>query len=578
MSVAVDRPAAAVAGTDVRGNDDRWELALPSVLILVGAIIPALLVLATGVASLPRNDDWSYRSIAMDLFQTGQLRFDGASQSFAVGQILLTVPILAALGGDARAFWLVGTIASIVVVAVGYALARPLVGRQNAALIVLTLVIVPGYLAYSSSFMTDLPALAGQLLCLLIGSRAIAAPRVRMGWALVAIAVGIIAFSVRQFAIAAPAAIVVAAIWVEPRRGVLLAIAMAVGAAVLTLLTASIAGQVGSTPILPAGGWRVGSAILSLALLMLPVSAVSLWRRRDSGSRRTMLFGVAVLASAILVAATAGSLPWTLGNLFSAAGSPADGYLIGGRPDILSPGAWAFVQLLAMISVVPLGDAVARTAIDLWRRHEVELRNRDASAAHFVVLVAFVAFALGGLLVYALGFVTVDRYLWPVVIPLGILLLLPGKQTRDAESVAQSRGQRVGLAVVLSVWGGVAVLFLLNSMAFDRGRWDAGEALASLGSDRSQIDAGYEWLGTYAPGPARVSDRQVRPEDSLSWYANIWPEFQRCAFVAGKPLAVAGFEQIDGRDDGYTQYLIFGTRVPLYLYRSTESSCKVAAP
>ena len=59
--------------------------ALLAFLIVIGAIVPAVLALATGLAEIPRNDDWSYRWIARHVFETGDVRLDGASQSFAVG-------------------------------------------------------------------------------------------------------------------------------------------------------------------------------------------------------------------------------------------------------------------------------------------------------------------------------------------------------------------------------------------------------------------------------------------------------------------------------------------------------------
>ncbi len=155
-------------------------------------------------AALPRNDDWSYRAITWSVLESGNLELDGASQSIAIGQVLPTIIVLLLSGGSDLSFWFVGLAASIVVVVAGYKLARQSLPETDAAFVVLTLLIVPGYLAYSSSFMTDVPALAGQLVCLWLGILALRSSRFNIPVGAAAIAFGLIAFSVRQFALADP--------------------------------------------------------------------------------------------------------------------------------------------------------------------------------------------------------------------------------------------------------------------------------------------------------------------------------------------------------------------------------------
>src|SRR6188768_4590380 len=72
----------------------RQDLWLIVGLLLVGVILPVVVGAMAGSLEIPRNDDWSYRRISLDLARTGRLELDGASQAMIVGQILLAQPFL----------------------------------------------------------------------------------------------------------------------------------------------------------------------------------------------------------------------------------------------------------------------------------------------------------------------------------------------------------------------------------------------------------------------------------------------------------------------------------------------------
>lgn len=557
------------------------QFVFPAGLLLIGAIGPALIAVATGVHELPRNDDWSYRFIADSWFRTGDLRLDEASQSFALGQILLTMPLLWMTGGGHSAFFVFGLLASIAAASAAFLLARVALSRTDAAIAVTSLLAAPGYLAYSHSYMTDVPAVAGQLMCLYLGVRALRAPRIHLGWAAAAIVVGVISYSIRQFALAAPIAVCIAALVVAPsKRSIALAAATAIGLISVTAMNAAVAGQVGAVPVLPDGLSRAASVVLSLSLFLLPVTLIALYRLRTAGSWMTVGAGLSALALVTLASWLSGAAPRTLGNLFSPSGAPASEYLVGGRPEILSLPAWIFVQVVALLATALLVDALARVI------HSAARSSREPGSVippGLLLVGAFATVATGGLLVYSFAYVAFDRYLWPVIVPIGMVLLWPPLASPRRPTVS-SRAPTVTTmsaapAFAVSILGVLlilAVLYGLNSYAFDRARWAGGWRLVEAGYLPRQVDAGYEWIGTFAPDRARVYDRQVRPPLGFTWYGNIWPEYERCAIVAGTDAPRDGYQRLDVGLEGYRQFLIAGPHVPLLAFASIDPECRPA--
>jgi hypothetical protein len=562
----------------IRATEFRLRNAVtPILLVLVGAVVPAAIALVVGLGDVPRNDDWSYRWIARHLFEWGEMRLDGASQSFAIGQILATLPILALSGGDEIAFWFVGLIFSVIALIAAYDLARSFVASFDAALIVLALLVAPGYLAYSSSYMTDVPALALTLASLACGVRAIRAGAIDLRWAIAAIAIGILGFSIRQFAVAAPVAVIVGLLLVDRRRAGLLGVCTLGLIAGVALFQRTLEGQVGATPVLPGGLWRAAALLPSTALFLLPISVRAIWIRRDVGGRIPRSFGTLAVSGVLLLMVLAGQVSITLGNLLSPWGVPAWGNLVGGRPAILDGTAWLALQVVALFSTLLLVDAGTRAVISRLR-----LAGGSSVTGHpIAVLLAFLGITTAGLVAYSMLFAFFDRYLWPLVVPLGILLLAPAAQTspsspESSRSGAQAVSRAMPIALTAAI-GLLAVVYALNSYSFDIGRWRAGERLVALGVSPQNVDAGYEWVGTYAPGPVHINDHQIRPPHPLAWYGNVWPNLERCAIVAGTPLDLEEFELLEAERQAYRQFLVVGPEVPLYLYRSTSDPCRGSA-
>ena len=135
-----------------------------------------------------------------------------------IGQVFWTAPFVEVLG---KGQWVPGTavaVASAIGLACAYALARSLLPRAWAAGCVLLTLAVPGILLNTSSFMTDVTAFSAEVACLLFGAAALHRSG-RGRWALVAAAVvtGCFGFSIREFDLAAPVAVLIV-LAVQDRR------------------------------------------------------------------------------------------------------------------------------------------------------------------------------------------------------------------------------------------------------------------------------------------------------------------------------------------------------------------------
>src|SRR5215204_5662973 len=136
-----------------------YEILVIAGLVILGVVIPLIVSVVAGSLEIPRNDDWSYRRISLGLATTGRLALDGASQTMIIGQIFLAQPFLWLSRLEPWGFTVAGALFATGAIASTYALARQLLPGRLAIVPVLLLLIFPGYLAYATSFMSDVPAL-----------------------------------------------------------------------------------------------------------------------------------------------------------------------------------------------------------------------------------------------------------------------------------------------------------------------------------------------------------------------------------------------------------------------------------
>ena len=543
------------------GRRDMFALAI---VCLVGVGIPLFLSAAAGTISIPHNDDWVYMRAAESLFRTGSIDMPGHTAA-AIGQLVMVQPLLWLSGGNPWAFTAFGLVMALIGVASTYLLARRFVGTGSAVMVVLLVLAFPGFARETASFMTDVPAYALAMLCLLLGTRWLQGDGGRV--TLVAsLAAGLLAVSIREFAIAAPVAILVAA-WARNRADERFWLAgvtgmLAVGVACIVVIAASLPGR--AAPAIPDLGKfaLIGPAFATLAAVLLPAAALAMGRRMATLSPGRVILG----AGLVLFLVVPPNGPF-VGNVWTPNGLAGNDLLMGTRSPVIGEHAWALSGQLALFAAI----LVAALALRWGQRHLARVssasmgmtyamrivRSREAPLVLFLVV-----YAAELIVLTPLGYL-IDRYLYPMV-PVAAILLLQGlaQPARLGRSHAFAHAAFAWLAAS-------AFVIAANSFAYDSARYRAGEAAVAMGYDARTVDVGYEWVGYHASGVSNSGADTY----GLTAYDDVLLSSYPCAVLSNSPLDGGAFRLIREDRSAYLQYLFIGTPEPLYFYGALSAGC-----
>jgi hypothetical protein len=562
-------------------------------LIAVGVVLPVAVGLASGSLDIARNDDWTYRRLAVDLFTSGRLELDG-SLAAVVGQLLFAQPFLLASGGQTWGLSIAGIVFASVAVLAGYLLVRRVLPRGPAVFAILLLPLFPGYLPYATSFMTDVPALAADFVCLGLGSVAIQGGVIRWRWLVVSLIVGGFGFSVREFALAAPASVIALAVLMQPRR-----LAPWIGAIALTVACVAIfrwrsllVGQIDvvSREITDETINRVRLVVSSIAFVILPatvITAARWWRRwHPFDVVIGLVIALALQSDRLFELVSTRTMPqFLLDNLMTQWGTPGPYVLAGGRPPLFADDVWSALNGLAFVATFVLLGAGTGIVGALLRAGPIRRTIGGLrSGSPLALLMMFASSTALGLVLYGLVGTMIDRYVWPIIPPIAALLLAARPPSKRAERFVgpdapgevppTARGSRplvatFGAGACAGVLAVMSLMFLLNSAAFDGARWRAGESLVRAGVPADSIDAGFEWVGYHASGFANYA----HPVRALTWWAALWPSFHMCGLVSSQPQNVPGGKLVSIDVEAYRLILFGGPEEPLYTYRITGPGC-----
>ena len=555
----------------------RQDRVLLTGLLALGVGLPVVMGLVAGSLEIPRNDDWVYRRIALELAQTGVLALHSVT-TMMVGQIVVAQPFLWLSGLQPWAFTAAGIVFATAAVVSSFVLARQFLPPVRAALASSLLLLFPAYLAYATSFMTDVPVAAAQFACLSLGIKALRQQPISSRWLLASVAVGCFAFSIREFAIAAPICVLLAAISAEPRRSRHwgLAIAAAAYVGILFVLKSTLPGQNLGIPIGLGGLMQSTQAMSSVSLILLPAALVGGARWRRNWKRRDLAIGaevgLLVVGVRVLQWFHDGAMPAVmLGNPASPWGAGTNQYLIGGRPLLFSGAMWAVMGMLALVAtvlVLSVCTGIAGAYLRRYRGSWSALIDRLGSPVG--LLVSYSIAVAVGLTLYGLRYPLFDRYYWPLV-PVVATLLMRGPQ-RHSSYVAMAGGElkRAITAPVIAAFSLITIvslIFMLNSFAFDSARWRGGERLVQLGVVPDEVDAGYEWVGYHQPDlPGAL---EIIP--TQSFYETLWPGRRECGIVTSAREGPTGAALVG--TVAYRLFLIAGPEELLFLYRVTSADC-----
>jgi hypothetical protein len=579
-------------------------------MIGLAVVLPVVLGALSGAITIPHNDDFTYRRVALGLYQDGHIELTRFSVMSLVGQLLAVQPFLWLTAGSPWAFALAGVGFTLIAIVAGYVLIRRVLRPGRALVAMLTFVLFPGFMLNATSFMTDVPELAAALACLALGAAAIGpGGRTQWRWFAASLMVGCFAFSIREMGLAAPIAVLIAVAMADrgPRRPFIAAgVAVTLACVGIHLFSASLPGQGSVALDLPAGLKRLRLAYSTLALALLPAIILAIawwrhrWRRRDV--MVGLIIGYALTWTALTTLVRTGHVPEMLiGNLFSSVGTSGGGALAGSRPTIYPNEAWVAVETLALAGAVLLpaiGLGIIGGVVHAGGLSRARARSWLGSTTGILLL--FTLFTAAGLAAYGYAITMFDRYLWPLAFSAAALLLYrpPGleaverieaiepddrsepaaatepidvTETRSGAPASNPYPAAALAGLLLAGFAALSLAQVLNSNAFSAARWQLGEDATALGIPAGMVDAGMEWVGYHSTGVAEVG--RVARGGSM-WYTGWWPSFQACAVVSSSEVLYRPrYQLVTYEAAAYRQFQLFGRDLPLYLYRVRNAGC-----
>ncbi len=531
------------SGASASGRWERRDLLWIAAFVVVGVVVPLVLTAGAGALDVPRSDDWSYLRTLFAWDRTGRFDFNDWVSMTLVGQLALARPVVAVFGESIVAVRVFTALLGAAGLVAAYGFARRYGLRSShAALAVGGLASGPLWGPLAASFMTDVPGFALQSAALVAAGVAFASERVRRPALAVALAAGVVAISIRQYAAIPLIAIGLTALVVAARpagradrRWILASLVIAAVAVVAVLASWSgIPNRLALGPRLPngaslklayisLGGFLRLAGLFQLPLL-LAIGPGRLLARASSTSRVATLMTSALAATVMVTTwALQPTVPF-VGNYFDRRGTLADDIIHGNRPDLI-PGIvfellTVAASLAAIAIVVGLVPAIQRIATS--PRETVRHWRRDASPLDLILALTLFGQLVAYELAIAFRLPIFDRYVLTALPLVGVAMVRAaghaGTERANAADARQPISQRPRVAMAFAGLGVLAVLgatYTSESAAFDGGRWRAAEAAVAAGLAAEDIDAGYEWSGWFrgvAPGvrPSIEERRRLR--------------------------------------------------------------------
>ena len=515
----------------MRTGPCRGELAAVLVLLLCGVGWPVLVSVLACPLTIPRNDSFAYSRIAQTLADQGTIHLVGYGRMSLIGHIVLEQPLFELMDNREVAGNVFGIVMMSITIILSYALARRFLRRGLAVVVTLTLIFAPGLANTTPTFMTEPTFLCLTVATLLAGVLSFQSPRYARHWLVLSAVLGFAGFTVREFGLVAPIAVIVALAFA---RRVSRAFAASVAGAVVIACVAfyvwhqHLSGLEGTALQLNLSSLSQSLSFPLLALFTLGFYVLPATLRPALALLRApgRLTSAGAIAVAVLALAALKRRHKLLSNdMLDVFGVSGQSVLSGTRPILFPRPEWIVLNAIAFVG----GICLVVVVIDLVR---LRLRNRERDA--FLPLEAFtVVFAVMTLVYGTVANQLDDRYIWPLVLPVAIIVV-----GRTQRSVPAS--ERRGIA-----WLAVAPLLVLfvtstilnqDAAAYDGARWAAAQELVDSGASASQVDGGLEWEGAHSPAIADLSRAENRViSSSHPYYEGFWPPARRCFVVSNSP-------------------------------------------
>src|SRR5680860_1058266 len=385
-------------------------------LVLVAVAVPLVVAWAYGALGTPRTDGWSYLATLFGFAETGRIDLNDWTSMTLIGQILLATPIALVAERNVAAIQIWTSFIGLggLVAVVGLA-RRAGTTWWVGGLVAITVAVGPLWATLAASFMTDVPAFAAAMVTLLVGIEGLRRRPVSLPLIAAALALGLWAFSIRQYAVVPAVAVLAVAILLAVQSGdrqrlrrlVAMGGLLAVGVVGIQLWWVAIPNDKALSPVVPGPG-SIWDAVVEatklmrvVGLLLVPVlllaGPIRILQRAWRASPGVVLVVATVVGSAQIVTHVRASDVPFLGGYFERTGIQAEVVLAGNRPDLVPAPLFellvavgsAAAVLLAVAAIPPLVELVARARVrDLGGRDPVIAAVAVAvagySAAYFV--------------------------------------------------------------------------------------------------------------------------------------------------------------------------------------------------
>ena len=385
---------------------------------------------------------------------------------------------------------------------------------------------------------------------------------------------GLIAFSIREYALAAPAAVSLVTLrrlalndLAKMRR---VAVLVAVGFIAVTTMYfwrhtlpgASHVARPAQAPFISAA--YVSSAAFAIALFTFPMlflisGSAAARLMRDRYRVAIITLGSIISAWALLLLVNGSVLP---GNMLTAHGSYPE--TLPGQPPVVLPYVlWQGLSVLSLFSLLSLAVVCLTPHGTKSVRGIGSTRTAAQAGVKLSLVFSLLTFSEVAAVKFATPGVITDRYLISIV-PFIIAVTL-----RRAASSGLLVG-RPGMVAIASL----ALMALLGTSVvdaaatFDGAKWRLAQSVQRSGVAPELIDGGYEWFGYHQPG--KILDFKLNAP-ARNWWNRLFAKQDACVetrYAALPPGASIGEAEIISELKART---LFGVNYDLVAVRVTKA-------